>query len=95
MWISVKDRLPEELVPVNIVWTNRRPEPYYADIKDKPFTATGIYCNGRWWWYSAVCEDYLAEYGESGADSMDKEIEVTHWMPLPEPPKEAQRVDKR
>lgn len=86
-WISVNDRLPENLEPVNIVWVNTNPEPYYASIKGKPFVATGYYCNGKWWWFSATCEDYLAEYGCSMADSVDSEIEITHWMPLPEPPK--------
>lgn len=38
-WISVKDRLPDKLEPVNIVWVNREPEPYYSHIKDKPFVA--------------------------------------------------------
>lgn len=32
-WISVNDRLPENLEPVNIVWVNTNPEPYYASIK--------------------------------------------------------------
>lgn len=59
-WISVKDRLPDKLEPVNIVWVNREPEPYYSHIKDKPFVSTGYYHNGKWWWYSCVCEDYLA-----------------------------------
>ena len=89
-WISVKDRLPEKLEPVNIVWVNRKPERYYAEIKDKPFVATGYYWNDKWWWYSATCEDYLAEYGRSDVDAVDESIEITHWMPLPEPPKELQ-----
>ena len=44
-WISVKDRLPDKLEPVNIVWVNREPEPYYSHIKDKPFVSTGYYHN--------------------------------------------------
>lgn len=84
-WIPVSERLPENTEPVNITWVNRKPEPYYADIKDKPFTATGHYCNGKWWWYSALCQDYLDEYGECKMDEMDGDIEVIAWMPLPEP----------
>lgn len=87
-WISVKDRLPDNLDPVNIVWVNKDPPSYYEDIKCKPFVATGYYHNGKWWWFSATCEDYLAEYGCSECDSVDSSIEITHWMPLPEPPKE-------
>ena len=89
-WIPVSERLPENTEPVNITWVNRNPVPYYADIKDKPFTATGHYCNGRWWWYSAVCQDYLDESGECEMDKMDGDIEVIAWMPLPEPYKETE-----
>ena len=53
-WIPCSERLPEDLEPVNITWVNHKPVSYYAYIKDKPFTATGHFCNGRWWWYSAV-----------------------------------------
>ena len=82
-WIDVKDRLPEKLEPVNIMWKNMDPAPYYADIKNKPFVGTAYYYNGKWWWFSNVCEDYLREYGESDIDFMDDGIVVTHWMPIP------------
>ena len=84
-WIPVSERLPDNTDPVNITWVNHDPESYYADIKDKPFTATGHYCNGRWWWYSETCQDYLDEYGHCDVDAMDDAIEVIAWMPLPKP----------
>lgn len=84
-WVPCSERLPENTEPVNITWVNRKPEPYYADIKNKPFTATGHYHNGKWWWYSVVCQDYLDEYGKCEMDEMDRDIEVIAWMPLPEP----------
>lgn len=87
-WIPVSERLPEDLTPVNITWVNRKPVSYYMHIKDKPFTATGILCHGAWYWFSARCEDYLKEYGDSKDDAMDKHIEVTAWQPLPEPYRE-------
>lgn len=79
-WIPVSERLPEDYVPVNITWVNHNPDPYYASIKDVPFTATGICYKGKWYWYSVVCEDYLKE----------DEIEITAWMPLPEPYRESE-----
>lgn len=86
VWIPVSERLPEDYVPVNITWVNHNPDPYYASIKDVPFTATGICYKGKWYWYSVVCEDYLKEYGERyETDAVDADIEVTAWMPLPEP----------
>lgn len=84
-WIPVSERLPEDLEPVNITWVNHNPKGYYADIKDKPFTATGHYCKGRWYWYSSTCQDYLEEYGRCDVDEIDTDIEVTAWMPLPTP----------
>lgn len=86
-WISVKERLPKDNVPVNITWINRNPEPYYKSIKDVPFTATGVYFKGKWYWYSSNVEDYLAEYGRAEWDEIEETmagcIEVTAWMPLP------------
>ena len=84
-WIPVSERVPEDTYPVNITWVNHAPVPYYATIKDKPFTATGCYCDGKWYWYSVTCQDYLDEYRYCDVDSMEEEIEVIAWMPLPEP----------
>ena len=87
-WIPVTERLPEDGVAVNITWVNHSPSIYYQHLKDKPQTATGVYYRRKWYWWSNVVQDYLAEYGEWGFDEMDDAIEVTHWMPIPEPPKE-------
>ena len=84
-WIPVSERLPEDLEPVNITWVNHNPERYYEEFKDKPFTATGHYCKGRWYWYSSVCQDYLEEYGRCDFDEIDTDIEVIAWIPLPKP----------
>ena len=84
-WIPVSERLPEDLEPVNITWVNHNPESYYADIKDKSFTATGVYFNGQWYWWSTLCTDILAEYSHNYDDIIDDDIEIIAWMPLPEP----------
>ena len=85
VWIPVSERLPEELVPVNVTWINRNPEPYYKDIKDVPFANTAVYCNGKWYWWSSTCVDYLKEYGKCDWELVDKDIDIVSWMPLPEP----------
>lgn len=92
-WIPVSERLPEDLEPVNITWINHEPEPYYHDIKDKNFVATGIHYRGRWYWYSTTCADYLGEYGSNDIDKVDDAVEIVAWMPLPEPYK-AESEDK-
>lgn len=87
-WIPCSERPPEELEPVNVVWVNHSPEQYHQEIKDVPQKATAVYYRGKWYWWSCVCEDWLAEYGRNEPDLVDSDIEITHWMPLPEPPKE-------
>lgn len=82
-WIPVSERLPEELEPVNITWVNHEPEPYYHDIKDKNFVATGIHYRNQWYWYSTTCADYLGEYGSNEIDKVDDAVEIIAWMPLP------------
>ena len=91
-WIPVTENtLPEEGIPVNITWVNRNPEFYYSDIKDKPYTATMVYFHGKWFWYSCVIEDWLAEYGSNESllanlqEAVDRDIEIVAWCELPEP----------
>ena len=87
-WISVAERLPEELVCVNVVWVNRAPELYYEKIKGVPFSGTACFFGERWYWDSPIVLDMLSEYGEDDPDLVDDAVDITHWMPLPEPPKE-------
>lgn len=87
-WIPCSESLPEELEPVNVVWVNHSPEQYHQEIKNVPQKATAVYYREKWYWWSCLCEDLLAEYGANTVDFVDSDIEITHWMPLPEPPEE-------
>ena len=87
-WIPASVRLPKELEPVNVVWVNHRPEQYHQEMKNVPQKATAVYYREKWYWWSCACEDLLAEYGTNEPDKVDDDIEVTHWMPLPELPEE-------
>lgn len=89
-WIPVSERLPEDCVPVNITYVNHNPESYCANIKDVPFTATGVHYSDAWYWWSTTCTDYLAEYGRCDVDMVDTDVEIIAWMPLPEPYRESE-----
>jgi len=92
-WIPTSEKLPDELAEVNVTWENTEPAPYYDFVKGHRFTGTAVYFRGRWYWYSAVCVDYLREYGFSPNDEMDDAIKVLAWMPLPEPYQEGEQND--
>ena len=70
-WISVKDRLPDE-----------------NDINDYLITDgkrcfVGFYCRKAKGWNNFTL-GWIQEYY---ADGEVDDIEITQWMPLPEPPK--------
>jgi hypothetical protein len=93
-WIPVERELPDDLEEVNVTYVNRDPGPYYASLKDKPFTASAVYYEGKWYWYSSVCADVLAEYGRNDVDEVDDAIEITAWRPLPEPYRGGEKDDR-
>lgn len=87
-WIPCSDGLPNELEAVNVTWVNHNPPVYYQYTKDVPNVDTAVYYNGAWYWWDATVIDLLGEYGGAyihGIEPIDKDIEVTAWMPLPKP----------
>lgn len=84
-WIPVSERLPDDLVAVNVTWINRCPQNYYMHIKDKPFTDTAVLYRGEWYWWDTTIIDYLSEYGAYVFETVDKSTDILAWMALPEP----------
>lgn len=87
-WIPCSERLPDELAAVNITWVNHNPPPYYKYTKDVPLVDSAVYYRGKWYWWDATVIDLLGEYDGAyihGIEPIDKDIEVTAWMPLPKP----------
>lgn len=80
-WVPVSEKMPKDSEPVNIIWRSYCHFPYFRNIRDKAFTATGVYSNGQWHWWSKSCTDILAEYSHNYADIIDDAIEVEAWMP--------------
>lgn len=84
-WIPCRDGLPKTNDPVNVTYVNHNPGNYYAEVKDKPYTATAHFHKGQWYWYSCTTQDLLNEYGTWIPDLIDKDVEITAWKPLSEP----------
>ena len=83
-WIPVSERLPEVLTPVLVM---HRYEPYdrvtigyrfQPDKRCKPYWIFFAYWMGDDMMHHAIGDHMICPGGEY----------VTHWMPLPEPPKE-------
>ena len=76
-WISVSERLPEDVGSYLIYyheWSNGDFLPKYDDYRIRVMRFTN---NGKW--RMPVCTDKRCE--------ADTSREVTNWMPLPEPPR--------
>jgi len=84
-WIPCSERLPEDIRPVLVTWKNTDPASYYQYIVGKHYIGTAHYHRGKWYWYSSVTEDLLAEYGKCETEEFDEAIEAVAWMPLPKP----------
>lgn len=94
-WIPCNKQMPDELEAVNITWVNHNPPPYYKYTKDVPLVDTAVYYKGAWYWWDATVIDLLGEYGGAyihGIEPIDKDIEITAWMPLPTPYREENEV---
>ncbi len=76
-WISVKDRLPEQAGYRCLVSAE------YGDGKHTVFTAFTGYGELGWWTYESV---YMEKVRKSD-NRVHHNYHITHWMPLPEPPK--------
>lgn len=72
-WISVNDRFPEidENSAEEVIVS-------YINTVDGPSTICSAFYMGNFY--------LLATWSEEGTES-DKINDITHWMPLPEPPK--------
>ena len=77
-WISVKDRLPEDSGCYLVVYRDK----YNGSIS----IAFDMYvkCNVGEWWESEFACDITKQFLWA---AKLQEQEVTHWMPLPQPPK--------
>ena len=75
-WISVNDRMPEQAGYRCLVAAK------FIDGTYCMFTAFTGYGEPGWWTY----ENLFME--EAPNNKVHHDFKVTHWMPLPEPPKE-------
>ena len=77
-WIPVKDRLPEDSGCYLVVYRDK-----YNGIVSIAFDMY-VKCNIGEWWESEFACDITKQFLWA---AKLQEQEVTHWMPLPQPPK--------
>lgn len=83
-WISVKDRLPEDDDEV-LMFTEEVET--YGRHKEKRKIYRNMYRGyyDGWEWYTSYCYgcERIKDVNEKYPD---EHVEITHWMPLPDPP---------
>ena len=77
-WISVDDRLPEDSGYYLVVYRDKYNESISIDFD------MYVKCNAGEWWESEFACDITKQFLWA---AKLQEQEVTHWMPLPLPPK--------
>lgn len=76
-WISVEDELPEDYVPYSYTETK------YLVYTEKP---TGFFIEMAEW-FTSDCEDVKSHFNLE-RPYFGYDIKITHWQPLPNPPKQ-------
>ena len=85
-WISVKDRLPPDLEEVLILVKETEFYGQYNEFSKNYFCQyIGSYDSGEW--YTVWCHGHRY-IKDTAAEPYSDKLEVTHWMPLPEMPKD-------
>lgn len=78
-WISVKDRMPEQAGKRCLVCAK------YGNNKNAVFIACIGYGSGEWETLDCL---YMKKVRSPHDKKVHSSYVVTHWMPIPEPPKE-------
>ena len=85
-WISVEERLPDDIEEVLILVKETE---FYGQYKElsKSYFCQYIGCVDDGEWFTVWCHGHRYIKDTAKEPCADK-LEVTHWMPLPEGPKE-------
>ena len=87
-WISVKDRLPDDLEEVLILVKETE---FYGQHREltKSYFCQYVGCVDDGEWFTVWCHGHRYIKDTAKEPCADK-LEVTHWMQLPEPPEEGE-----
>lgn len=81
-WISVEDEKPNGWIVADPDTDYREPETYIVFVKDATLPTTAYFLDGK---FVPACDGFLSG---GNCDCIGFADDITHWMPLPEPPKE-------
>ena len=81
-WISVEEQKPNGWVVVDPGANYREPETYIVFVKGAMLPTTAYYLDGK---FVPPCDGFLSR---ENCDRLGFTDDITHWMPMPEPPKD-------